>query len=184
MALVNFLPRWARRLTAMPLWGGLVAAIEETFAEIDADRIRLDANTVLAEADDAGLARWGLDLRQNPRAGGTTEQYRGLLTSIYQGNAINHEAYASALDRWGLAYELYEGTDGAAMWDMGFYDSSAIDIPARSVLVIFADPFGGTTPTSGQKAAAKQQMVNALADAARIKARGVYLRGQLPASVF
>lgn len=184
MALVNYLPRWARRLTAMPVWGGLVAAIEETFSEVDADRVRLDANTVLSEADDTGLARWGLDLRQNPRPGSTTDQYRGLLTGIYQGNVINHEAYTTALDRWGMAYTLIEGTDAATMWDMSFFDSGAFDVPARSVLVIFADPFDGVTPTSPQKAAAKQNMINALADAARVKGRGVYLRGQLPASVF
>jgi hypothetical protein len=184
VALTDFLPKWAKQIVgAGGVFAGLVLALEDTFTELNGDRLQADANTVLAESNMDGLLRWGKDLRQSPRPGSTTDQYRGTLTSLYQGQAVNHEAYTTALDRWGMAYTLLEAGSAGTMWDLGFYDSGAYDTPTRTVRVVFADPYPGTTPTAAQKATALQAMLNAAADCARIRARGIQIVAYFPASI-
>jgi hypothetical protein len=184
VALVDFLPKWAKQIVGMGgVWAGIVFALEDTFTEINSDRLQADANTVLAEANMEGLTRWGKDLRQSPRPGSTTDQYRGTLTAIYQGQLVNQEAYAGALDRWGMAYTLIEQGDASTLWDVGFYDSLPTDCPAATVIIVFADPYPITAPTTAQKADAIQRMLNGIADLSRARARGIQIIAYFPASL-
>lgn len=183
MAVRDYLPKWFRRLVAQRVMGALVGAVDEVFDELTADRLQGDANTVIAEANDEGLARLGKELATAPRPGSSSEQYRDAIAAVKQGDMVSDDAYRRALDRWGYAYQLLEMGDQATMWDRGFYDTASYPLTSPTVLIIFADPFVGVTPTSQQKAIALQAMKNANADAWRIKGRGVQLIATYPASL-
>jgi hypothetical protein len=184
MALRHHLKRWVRRLlkpgsNALKLHDSL----EERFSEVKADLAQVDADTVLDKASTEGLDRWGIDLAEPRLPNQSDDQYRSMLKAIKQGKAVNEEGVRYALDRWGLTYQLLEFGDASTFWDRGFYDRTAVSVPARQIVVIFGDPFPGITPTAEQKADARQRATNAVRDVNRVKARGVNIVAILPGSL-
>lgn len=184
MALRDHLKRWLRRLLT-PGSNALAMhdAIEATFAEIAGDLAATDADTVLDTASATGLDRWGLDLSEKRLPGQTDAQYASMLKAIKQGKAVNEDGIRYALDKWGLAYTLYEFGDSNAFWDWGFYDQDIVSVAPLTIQIVFGDPFNGTTPSADQKAAAQQAMSNAVHDVNRVKARGVQVIAVIPSSL-
>jgi hypothetical protein len=184
MALKDQLVRWLRR-KLLPGSNALNIhdALEATFTELDGDVAAMDGDTVIDTARSAALDRWGTDLAEPRLPGQTDEQYAANLKAVKQGKAINEAGIRYALDKWGLTYRLLEFGDASTFWDSGFYDNTAVSIPARQIDILFADPFAGITPTSDQVAAAKQALSNAVRDANRVKARGVKIVPIVPVSL-
>jgi hypothetical protein len=184
VALKDHMKRWLKRLTAVyPNLLALHDGIDDRFADVTADRLQMDANTVIAEANAEGLNRWGVDLNEVIKAGESTAQYQSMLQAIKQGLMVNQDAFVAALNRWGMAYTMFEFGDANTFWDRAFYDRSAISVPNRQVLIVFGDPFPGSTPTTAQKADANRKIQSAIQDCNRIKGRGIQIVAQIPASL-
>jgi hypothetical protein len=186
VALKDLMPRWLRRLVNLnPNVGAMHDAIEATFAEIGVDLAAVDADTVMATASVDGLTRWGFDLSEPQVAGQTSAQYASTLQAIKQGQAVNQDGLAYALGYWGLPYTLLDAGDPAGYGDYAFGDWAyevKLSAPPQ-VMVAFADPFGGATPTPAQLATSKQALASALKYANRVKARGVQLVAWIPLSL-
>lgn len=184
MALKDYLPRWLKRIVGKsPLMGGLHDAVQETFTEIQGDLAAMDADTVIAEASEAGLDRWSRDLDEPRLPGETVTQWRDALQAVYEGDMTSGDAFKRALDRFGVPYALYDEGDANAFWDQSYYDQDDVCLASCAAVVVFQDPFNGGTPTTQQKADKLQAALNALAVLARIKAFGVNVVAYLPTSL-
>lgn len=182
MALRDHFPRWLQRLL---IEGSNVlkthAAIEATFVELKADLDQVDADTVITEASDNGLMRWGIDLAEPRLPNQSDEQYAGALKAIKQGRLVNQDGLDFAVEKYGINATILDRSDPDVFADLAFADVDAVTIsPERHVLALYDewDPDSGLT-----EADFAQRCVNSADDVFRVKAAGVRFTPYFPSSV-
>jgi hypothetical protein len=176
------MPRWLRRLLTDDSVNLKVHdAIEERFGDVGYDLQVMDADTVLATASAAGLARWGIDLDERRLANQTNDQYRGALQAKYWGLQITMPACQFAVDKYGISARFYDGTSDGAFADIAFADVDALTVGTVTTLVVVYDPWDPSK--IADEADFAQRCLNSAGDLFRTKARGVQLTVFFPPSV-
>lgn len=192
MALKDLMRRWLR----LQMVDGSNAlkvhdAIEERFTDLQSDLTVVDQRTLLPEADDEGLTRWGIDIGVEREVDDDESSYRATLIAYWRGNAVTRDAIVALLNAGGFYYRLHESQNDNFYLDDCFLDNDRFlqDGPVIFVEIISLTSYDADTVVLDQsyldqgylaslRLSIKQLRV--LAALQRIKAYGVPLIIEIP----